>query len=135
MRIIGYKAIRDEEIQNDHTNCFPGGASIVNRKLFDRLGGYDEKLKYSQDYDLFLRFAAKYRCANLPDYLINFRWDPDFEKQKEQHKIALQIRWKAIRKYGYSPIETLKLIPAVIKYMIPVKIKKFYWNMRLDDEN
>jgi len=44
IRIVGAKAFHDVEITNDMTNTFLGGASFVSRKLFDRLGLYDEKM-------------------------------------------------------------------------------------------
>lgn len=38
------------------TNSFPGGASLVNRELFDRLGNYDEEIFVGgEDFELALR--------------------------------------------------------------------------------
>ena len=48
-------AYPDEEIVNDMTNTFPGGASFISRKLFNRLGLYDEKLFALEEFDLSLR--------------------------------------------------------------------------------
>jgi glycosyltransferase involved in cell wall biosynthesis len=56
IRIEGNKAIYDLGIENDLKNTFPGGASIVNRKIFDRLGLYDEKMFIGlEDYELCIR--------------------------------------------------------------------------------
>jgi MoaA/NifB/PqqE/SkfB family radical SAM enzyme/GT2 family glycosyltransferase len=48
-------AFPDEKIVNDITNTFPGGASFISRKLFNRLGLYDEKLFALEEFDLSLR--------------------------------------------------------------------------------
>ena len=54
-RIRGWK-IHGVEITNDLTNTFPGGASFINRKLFDRLGLYDDKMFVGfEDYELCIR--------------------------------------------------------------------------------
>ena len=48
--------IHGVEIINDFTNTFPGGASFINRKLFDRLGLYDDKMFVGfEDYELCIR--------------------------------------------------------------------------------
>ncbi len=48
--------IQGVEIINDLTNTFPGGASFINRKLFDRLGLYDDKMFVGfEDYELCIR--------------------------------------------------------------------------------
>lgn len=46
----------DKEILNDLTNTFPGGASFINRKLFDRLGLYDDKMFVGfEDFEMSIR--------------------------------------------------------------------------------
>ncbi len=54
-RIEHQIAFSDETIMNDMTNTFPGGASFINRRLFNRLGLYDDKLFALEDYELCLR--------------------------------------------------------------------------------
>ena len=39
----------------------------------DEVGGYDERLAYSMDYDLWRRIAARFRVANLPEPLVELR--------------------------------------------------------------
>ncbi len=56
IRIVENKAIHDLEVENDLTNTFPGGASIVNRNLFKRLGVYDNKMFTGfEDFELCIR--------------------------------------------------------------------------------
>ncbi|MBI4039917.1 hypothetical protein HY389_01010, partial [Candidatus Daviesbacteria bacterium] len=38
-----------------------------------KVGGYDEKLKIGEDYELWLRLGKSWRFTNLPDYLIKYR--------------------------------------------------------------
>jgi len=56
IKIEGNKAILNTEITDGILNCFPGGASFVNRKLFDRLGSYDNEMFVGlEDYELSIR--------------------------------------------------------------------------------
>lgn len=111
-------------------NSFIHPSVMFRKRMFKKLGGYDEKLFYSQDYDLFLRLVIKYPCVNLPKFLLKFRWQEDFDKQRKQHKIALKIRLKAIKEYGYYKKEVFKLIKPLLLCLIPIQIKKFYWQMK-----
>lgn len=112
-------------------NPFIHPSVMFRKKVFEKVGGYDENLLYSQDYDLFLRLVINYPCVNLPFYLLKFRWDPNLEKQKKQHLNALKIRLKAVEKYGYNRREILKLIRPALLYFIPIQIKKIFWQRKL----
>lgn len=55
-RIVGSNVIRERKVVNDLTNNFPGTVSLANRKIFDRLGLYDNKMFVGlEDYELCIR--------------------------------------------------------------------------------
>lgn len=116
-------------------NPFIHPSIMFKKKNIIKIGGYDENLFYCQDYDLFLRLMQKYPCANLKKYLLKFRWQEDYEKQKKQHFQALKIRWSAICKYGYSKWEMIKLIKPLALYLIPINLKKSYWAKKYYHKN
>jgi len=103
---------------------------MFRKNIFLKVGGYDETLLYSQDYDLFLRLVCNYQCVNIPKFLFKFRWGPDFSKQKKQHLSALKIRLNAIKKHGYSKFEYLKVIKPALLYLIPAFVKSYYWSKK-----
>lgn len=51
----------------------PHVATFVRRRLFEELGLFDESLKYSMDWDLWLRLAQKYPPTLIEDELSVFR--------------------------------------------------------------
>ncbi len=46
-------------------NPFGHASVCVRREALQRLGGYDEKRQYAQDYELWLRIGTEYRLCNL----------------------------------------------------------------------
>ncbi|MBI5164732.1 MAG: glycosyltransferase [Magnetospirillum sp.] len=60
------------------TNAYgPHPAAMMRRAVFDRLGGYDERFRRGQDYDLWDRAAAAgARFAYLADELLAYRIHP-----------------------------------------------------------
>ncbi len=67
--------IEDEEIKEcliiDNAMS-PHGGLIIKKQALDDIGGYDESILKSQDYDLLLKLSEKYKMHNLPEFL--YRW-------------------------------------------------------------
>lgn len=55
----------------------PFGAShsglMVHRSCFEQVGGFDENLRLSVDWDIFIRLARRFQVRNIPDVLVNHR--------------------------------------------------------------
>jgi glycosyltransferase involved in cell wall biosynthesis len=49
-------------------------AAFFTRQAFDAVGGGDESLQWTMDYDLFLKIASRFKVAYLPRVMANFKW-------------------------------------------------------------
>lgn len=119
MRTEGRKVIHDVEIIDDLTNVFPGGASFINRKLFNRLGLYDDKMFVGfEDFELCIRGIrlgnpVKARIISDIELVHNHRQtkkiqdnkailtrydiqllEASFNRMAEKHNIILESNWK-----------------------------------------
>ncbi|MDD5643412.1 MAG: glycosyltransferase, partial [Syntrophales bacterium] len=54
-------------------NRFGHGSVMMRQEAVVQLQGYDERFKYAQDYDLWLRLAEHYKIANLEEPLYCWR--------------------------------------------------------------
>ncbi len=119
IRIVEDKAFHDVEIINNLTNTFPGGASFINRRLFDRVGLYDDKMFVGfEDFELCIRsirlgipIKAYLICiielihkhqqtkknedkrAVLTRYDSNYL-EASFKRMTEKHNIILESNWR-----------------------------------------
>lgn len=50
-----------------------GSAAVVPRAVFERVGGFDEGLSTSADWDLYYRIARRYRVGFVPELLVRYR--------------------------------------------------------------
>lgn len=50
--------------------CISPSATMMERTLFDEVGGFDESLPVCEDYDLWLRIAAQYHVGLVDEVLI-----------------------------------------------------------------
>jgi len=70
---------------------------MMRKELLERVGGYDESLRVSQDHELWTRLVQLTRFANLPDTLVHYRSDFDgagFLKTQQQFSNRMRSRQK-----------------------------------------
>jgi len=74
------------------------GSMMFRRKVFDLLGGYDERLLLSQDYGLYLNMIFKYNMNIyiLPEKLYNLRLHSDSISNKKKF---IQLYYSTFAKY------------------------------------
>jgi len=74
-------------------------SSLMYRKdAILALGGYDEKLKYCDDFDLWLRLSEKEYFYNFPNFFIKYREHADNESVKNFWRASREV-WSIIRRY------------------------------------
>jgi glycosyltransferase involved in cell wall biosynthesis len=57
-----------------YTDFIVQPAAFFTRRAFEAVGGGDESLKYTMDYDLFLKIASRFKVAYMPRLMANFKW-------------------------------------------------------------
>lgn len=81
-------------------------AAMMRRDAAEKVGGYREQFRTSQDLDLWLRLAEVGRLANLPEVLLKYRYHPDsvgFTKFEEQRRVKSIILQDAYTRRGKTP--------------------------------
>lgn len=56
-----------------HVNPFIHSSIMIRKTIIEDIGGYREKFRNAQDYDLCLRLGEKYNMANLSENLVCWR--------------------------------------------------------------
>lgn len=82
-----------------HLNPFAHSSVVFRTDLIRNLGGYNETVKYGQDYELWLRLLPKTKFFNFPQNLCHrlFTGGISIERQRDQMRYAMQTRIKYIR--------------------------------------
>jgi len=106
-------------------NWFGHGSVMIWKDAFLKVGGYDEKYKFAQDYDLWLRMAEVYRLANTEEPLYCWRLTPSCiskDKEAEQRYYAnLAISEAAKRQTAKTDKEKMcvSLTDPVVSVIVP----------------
>lgn len=82
-------------------NPFAHSCVVFRTQMIQKLGGYDETVRYGQDYELWMRCLPQTKFFNIPENLCHrsFTGGISIEKQHEQMRYAIRTRLKYIRLY------------------------------------
>jgi glycosyltransferase involved in cell wall biosynthesis len=83
----------DEELREAliFGNIFCHGSVMLRKDVVEKVGGYDETFRVTQDYDLWLRIAELSRLASLDMILYQYRFD-DETVTRNQRELQLAYR-------------------------------------------
>lgn len=101
---------------------------VMRRKFLAESGGY-KNLWGGEDYDIVLRFAARGKIANLPEYLLKYRIyraSGSHRAQKLFLRRSIVARWQAVWQYGYPKKNLLYLIKPLVSLVIPTIVKNAF---------
>jgi len=81
-------------------NCFLHSTVMARRSVVQQVGGYDERLRYAQDYDLWWRISRVAHLAALPEILVRLRLTSKSISKlhlEEQKECALEVSLRAVQ--------------------------------------
>lgn len=85
-------------------HCFFANSTVMMRRdCFNRAGTFDERLRHSVDYDMWLRTAAYYRFGCVPEVLAGYRWHGRQISMQRDARILPLLRKKAVDLYREHP--------------------------------
>jgi hypothetical protein len=113
---------------------FAHPVTIWRKKILQEVGGYNDNIPLSQDYELYFRIGRVSKFANLPDVLLRLRTHDDSSsivRGRYQEQYALYSRIKAFLEYGYNMTFYDKLytfLQLMSMVIIPPKVKFWIFN-------
>jgi len=127
-----YKKIfpaKNEILQKDliKYNPFIQSSVIIKKDVFNHIDLYDEKFKESEDYDLWLRIAQKYKVANLEQALVTKRYyEKGLSKDKDNKQLyfALKAKRNAIKRGQYSKLYYFYILKSWIFMKMPFFVRR-----------
>jgi len=72
--------------------CLTHPTVMVRKGCFETVGPYNEQYRISQDYDLWLRVARKFRMRNIPHILLNYREHRQSLSHSRKNKTRQEVR-------------------------------------------
>ncbi len=102
-----------------------GSSSLVRKECFDKLGGFDETLRGTEDWDMWRRIAMVYDVCFVEDFLIHSRIVPNSVSSAANAAKMLENELKLLNKIftskTYRPGLILKLRSYSLRYYVAAK--------------
>jgi len=94
--------------------------SLVRKKIYDEVGGFNEDYRAAQDHDMLIRIAEKTNLAYLPDFLFYYRRHPQsisYQGTETRWRMGFKILRAAENRYPYKK-QTIKKRKAVLNFRL-----------------
>ena len=109
-------------------NPFIHSSIMIKKEIIDKIGGYNEEFKTTQDYELWFRVLKISEGENLPIFLVKKRYHPEmisFKKNKEQLKRTIFLKREAIKRGDYPKFCYIFLLRDYFSLKCPLFLKKY----------
>lgn len=104
-------------------NAIASASSVMVRKdCLESVGGFDEKILISDDYDLWLRIAQRYPIAVIRSCLYMWRWREDSQSGailSRQHRYTEAVITVLEKHWLHAPAD--------IRTAVRTQLSKMYW--------
>ena len=109
-------------------------ASMFRSECFDKVGGYNEAYKVSEDLEMLFRVGEEYEFANVQAIVLKYRQSSTSltaTKLREMEKTTLQIRdhYKNSPSYNYTFADTLYNLAQRVSLYMPTKLRMFIFKL------
>lgn len=80
----GYRGYVDNYFQIDgrHSDLFCSSSVVIRKDVFDKVGLFDERIKYAEDTDMWWRIIATHKAAFYDKYMVFYRYDAENRAMK-----------------------------------------------------
>ncbi len=84
--------------------CCPG--VMVKKECYEKLGGFDETLPFTADWEMWMRISLFYGAVYLAEPLFKYRWHEGMQTRRFSLSANVGQKWKAkvriLEKYRYQ---------------------------------
>lgn len=70
------------------SDLFCSSSVVIRKEVFDKVGMFDERIKYAEDTDMWWRIIATHKVAFYDHYMVFYQWDA--ENRALQRKVQLK---------------------------------------------
>lgn len=95
--------------------CINGCTVLVPREAFQQIGGFDKRLRYTQDYDVWNRMRKKFGFVLQPEILVLTRQHPEQASRHPQASAECNALWRNVID-SYSVVERAFLAGSSYKF-------------------
>lgn len=125
----GYRGYVDNyfQMQGRISDLFCSSSVVIRREVFDKVGMFDERIKYAEDSDMWFRIIANYPVAFYDRYMVWYLYDAE---NRAMNRTRLLKYWLPyfVEKYKDPLFKHDKAFYRWVMRWAGVRIKQIYFN-------
>ena len=109
------------------SDLFCSSSVVIRKDVFDKVGMFDERIKYAEDSDMWFRIIATHKVAFYDRYMVFYQWDAEnraMTKRRDLHSFLLYY----VDKYKDPLFKRNKIFYRWVMRWAGVRIKYIYFN-------
>lgn len=125
----GYRGYVERYFQRPKriSDLFCSSSVVIRKEAFDKVGMFDERIKYSEDSDMWFRIISNYSVAFYDRYMVWYLYDAENRAMNRKRLLKYWLPY-FVEKYKDPLFKHDKAFYQWIMRWAGVRIKKIYFN-------
>ncbi len=115
------------QLPDRSSDLFCSSSVVIDKKVFREVGLFDERLRYSEDVDMWFRIIATHRVAFYDRYMVFYQYDAANRAMNRKRLLRYWLPYYA-DKYKVPPFADNKVFYEWIMRWCAVCIKRVYFS-------
>lgn len=132
----GYRGYVDHYFQMPKrvSDLFCSSSVVIRKDVFDKVGMFDERIKYAEDSDMWFRIIATHKVAFYDRYLVFYQWDAENRAMTKRRDLRSFLPYY-VDKYKDPLFKQNQIFYRWVMRWAGVRIKYFYFNVSEQHED
>lgn len=85
----GYRGVVEDyfSIKRRASDLFCSSSVLIKKEVFDKVGFFDERIRYAEDSDMWFRIIARFKVAFYDRYMVFYRFDAENRAQVKPRRL------------------------------------------------
>lgn len=130
----GFRGIVEDyfRIPGRVSDLFCSSSVFVRRDVFDKVGFFDERIRYAEDSDMWFRIIARFPVAFYDKYLVFYRFDAENRAQTKHRPLRYFLPYFVDK---YSSYKDVPVFYNWVNRWSAQHIAHYYFNCREEKED
>lgn len=126
----GYRGYVDHYFQMPKrvSDLFCSSSVVIRKNVFDKVGMFDERIKYAEDSDMWFRIIATHKVAFYDRYMVFYQWDAENRAMTKRRDLRSFLPYY-VDKYKDPLFKQNQIFYRWVMRWAGVRIKYFYFNV------
>lgn len=115
------------QMQGRVSDLFCSSSVVIRKEVFDKVGVFDERIKYAEDSDMWLRIIVNYPVAFYDRYMVWYLYDAENRAMNRKRLLKYWLPYY-VDKYKDPLFKQNKVFYRWVMQWAAVRIKDVYFN-------